>query len=63
MFELKLSLGHSSLEEILIQEEDEILAINMSPADEGDFGEESDGNQEYQEDKVGCSSGAILNSL
>ena len=53
MFELKLSLGDFSLEGILIQDENEILAINLSPVDEGYFCKKSDGNQENQEDALG----------
>ena len=37
---------------ILIQDKDEILAINLSPVDEGDFGENSDVNQEPQENNL-----------
>lgn len=53
MFELKVSLGGSSLKELMEQDGEEVLSINLSAADEGDLGEECDGNQEPHEDTLG----------
>ena len=53
MSELKASLGDSSLEELMNQDGDDVIAINCSSAEEEEFGEESDNNQDPLEDALG----------